>query len=66
MSITPTTIEKDFLFILGFILIKFSLLNIKIKKSHLNTTKLKGLKFPKEIRNFIAGKCKLRKKWHQS
>jgi hypothetical protein len=29
-------------------------------------TKLKGLNFPKEIRNFIAEKRKLRRKWHQS
>jgi hypothetical protein len=29
-------------------------------------TKLKGLNFPKEIRNLIAEKCKLGRKWHQS
>jgi Ribonuclease G/E len=29
-------------------------------------TKLKGLNFPKEIRNLIAEKRKLRRKWHQS
>jgi hypothetical protein len=29
-------------------------------------TKLKDLNFPKEIRNLIARKCKLRRKWHQS
>jgi hypothetical protein len=29
-------------------------------------TKLKGLNFPKEIRNLIAEKSKLRRKWHQS
>jgi hypothetical protein len=29
-------------------------------------TRLKGLNFPKEIRNLIAKKCKLRRKWHQS
>jgi hypothetical protein len=28
--------------------------------------KLKGLNLPKEIRNLIAEKCKLRRKWHQS
>jgi hypothetical protein len=29
-------------------------------------TKLKGLNFPKEIRNLIAEKRKLRRKWRQS
>jgi hypothetical protein len=29
-------------------------------------TKLKGLNFPKEIRNFITEKRKLRRKWHPS
>jgi hypothetical protein len=29
-------------------------------------TKLKGLNFPKEIRNLIARKCKFRRKLHQS
>jgi hypothetical protein len=29
-------------------------------------TKLKGLNFPKEIRNLIAKKQKIRRKWHQS
>jgi hypothetical protein len=28
-------------------------------------TKLRGLNFPKEIRNFIAEKRKLRRKWQQ-
>jgi hypothetical protein len=29
-------------------------------------TKFKGLNFPKEVRNLIAEKCKLRRKLHQS
>jgi hypothetical protein len=29
-------------------------------------TKLNGLNFPKEIRNLITEKRKLRRKWHQS
>jgi uncharacterized protein YhbP (UPF0306 family) len=28
--------------------------------------KLKGLNFQKEIRNLIAEKCKLKRKWHES
>jgi hypothetical protein len=28
--------------------------------------KLKGLNFPKEIKDLITEKCKLRRKWHQS
>jgi hypothetical protein len=28
--------------------------------------KLKGLNFPKEIKDLVTEKCKLRRKWHQS
>jgi hypothetical protein len=34
--------------------------------SRLPFRKLKGLNFPKEIRNLISEKRKLRRKWHQS
>jgi hypothetical protein len=33
---------------------------------HVIKTKLKGLNFPKEMRNLIAEKREFRRKWHQS